>query len=67
MSYRSNHSVGAMHPILFFVIVYGIALFLAFFICNTVYSNWQKTGAGIAANPSAAYDIARSEVPPAAR
>lgn len=62
MSYRSNHSVGAMHPILFFVIVYGIALFMAFFICNTVYSNWQKAGPGIAAGRAAVYDIARSDM-----
>ena len=35
---NSRGAVGALHPILFFVFVYGIALFLAFFICSAVYN-----------------------------
>jgi hypothetical protein len=29
--------MGAMHPVIFFLCVYGIALFLALFVCRTVY------------------------------
>jgi hypothetical protein len=29
--------MGAIHPILFFMLVYGISLFMAFFVCRTVY------------------------------
>jgi hypothetical protein len=37
MSRRTTSSVGALHPILFFVVIYGISLFLAFFVCSSVY------------------------------
>jgi len=29
--------MGALHPILFFTLVYGISLFLAIFVCRTIY------------------------------
>ena len=35
---RNVHSAfGAMHPAFFFVVLYSIALFLALFVCRTVY------------------------------
>lgn len=34
---RKPAGVGALHPVLFFMVVYGISLFLAFFVCRTVY------------------------------
>ena len=37
MSRNSTSSMGALHPVLFFMLVYGISLFLAFFVCRTVY------------------------------
>lgn len=37
MSRNSTRSLGALHPIVFFVVIYGISLFLAFFVCSTVY------------------------------
>ena len=37
MRRTSTSGLGALHPILFFVIVYAISLFLAFFVCSTVY------------------------------
>lgn len=49
MNRNSNKAVGAMHPILFFVFVYGISLFLAFFVCNTVYNNIHPKATDIAA------------------
>ena len=35
---RKTSSVGAFHPLLFFVVIYGISLFLAFFVCSSVYN-----------------------------
>lgn len=37
MRRNSTSSMGAMHPVIFFLLVYGIALFLALFVCRTVY------------------------------
>jgi hypothetical protein len=31
--------MGALHPVLFFIVVYGISLFIGFFICNTIYNS----------------------------
>ena len=39
MKRNSTTSLGALHPILFFMMVYGISLFLALFVCRTVYYN----------------------------
>lgn len=45
---RNQHAaLGAMHPIFFFVLVYSIALFLALFVCRTVfYSIYSKDDIG---------------------
>jgi hypothetical protein len=37
MNRNYSSAMGAFHPILFFVIVYAVSLFLAFFVCRTVY------------------------------
>ena len=37
MNRNSTSSVGALHPVLFFMLIYGISLFLAIFVCRTVY------------------------------
>lgn len=37
MRRNSTSAMGALHPILFFLFVYGISLFLAIFVCRTVY------------------------------
>jgi uncharacterized protein YabE (DUF348 family) len=37
MNRNSTSSMGALHPVLFFLLVYGISLFLAFYVCRTVY------------------------------
>jgi len=37
MNRNSASSIGAFHPIIFFFVVYGISLFLAFFVCRAVY------------------------------
>ena len=42
MRRNSTSAVGALHPILFFAIVYAISLFLAFFVCSTIYYTFHK-------------------------
>lgn len=37
MRRNSTSSMGAFHPIVFFLVVYGMSLFLAIFVCRTVY------------------------------
>lgn len=37
MRRNSTSAMGALHPILFFLVIYGISLFLAIFVCRTVY------------------------------
>jgi hypothetical protein len=44
MSRKSSSSIGALHPLLFFVVVYGISLFLAIFVCRTVYYGINDKG-----------------------
>ena len=39
MRRNSTSSLGAFHPVLFFLFVYGISLFLAIFVCRTVYNS----------------------------
>ena len=38
MRRNSTSGMGALHPIMFFMLIYGISLFLALFVCRTVYS-----------------------------
>jgi hypothetical protein len=37
MTRNSTSTIGAIHPILFFVLVYAISLFMAFFVCRVIY------------------------------
>jgi hypothetical protein len=37
MRRNSTPAMGAFHPILFFMFIYGISLLLAIFVCRTVY------------------------------
>lgn len=37
MSRNSTSSVGALHPVLFLLLVYIISIVLAFFVCRMVY------------------------------
>jgi hypothetical protein len=47
---RSSHApMGALHPLLFFVLVYGISLVMALFVCRSVYAavnGSEAAGAG---------------------
>ncbi len=35
--------MGALHPVLFFLFIYGISLILAIFVCRTVYYSMNDT------------------------
>ncbi|MDQ6609805.1 MAG: hypothetical protein M3Y85_08295 [Bacteroidota bacterium] len=39
MSRNSTSSVGALHPVLFMLLVYIISVVLAFFVCRIIYNN----------------------------
>ncbi len=42
MRRNSTKSLGAFHPVLFFLFVYGLSLFLALFVCRTVYYSMNE-------------------------
>lgn len=44
MRRNSTSAMGALHPVLFFLVIYGISLFLAIFICRTVYYSINDDG-----------------------
>ena len=44
MRRNSTSAMGALHPVLFFLVIYGISLFLAIFICRTVYYSINNDG-----------------------
>lgn len=37
MNRNSTSSVGALHPVLFMLLVYIVSVVLAFFVCRTIY------------------------------
>ena len=52
MRRNSTSAMGALHPVLFFMLVYGISLFLAIFVCRTVYYSINDQEAVSAAAPN---------------
>lgn len=50
MSRRSTSSIGALHPVLFFIFIYGISLVLAIFVCRTVYYSIHSEESEITGN-----------------
>jgi hypothetical protein len=44
MRRNSTSPIGTLHPILFFLVIYGISLFLAIFVCRTVYYSINDEG-----------------------
>ena len=44
MRRNSTSAMGALHPIMFFLVIYGISLFLAIFVCRTVYYSINEDG-----------------------
>lgn len=48
--------MGALHPILFFFVVYGIALFMAFFVCRTIYYSINEEQGSVSTELTAQQD-----------
>ena len=55
MRRNSTSTIGAFHPILFFMLVYGISLFLAIFVCRTVYYSLNDMPAKATSGQQAKY------------
>jgi hypothetical protein len=53
MKTKSFRQVGSLHPILFFAVVYVVALVLSVFICSSLFYSCNATG-GQAVNTEAA-------------
>ena len=50
MRRNSTSSVGALHPVLFMLLVYIISVVLAFFVCRMIY--FSINGDGVTADTS---------------
>lgn len=55
MRRNSTSTMGALHPVLFFLVIYGISLFLAIFVCRTVY--YSINGDGVASSNTVQTDM----------
>lgn len=47
MKTRSNSSIGALHPVLFFAGIYAIALLFSIFICSSLFYSCNATKAEV--------------------
>ena len=45
MKRNSTSLMGALHPVLFMMMVYVISIVLAFFVCNTIYNSLHSNDA----------------------
>lgn len=48
MKARSVASMGALHPILFFAVMYIVVLFFSIFICSSLFYSCQSSGVKMA-------------------
>jgi len=48
MKNRSLNSVGALHPVLFFAVMYVVVLFLSIFICSSLFYSCNSSANSIA-------------------
>ena len=60
MRRNSTSAMGALHPALFFLVIYGISLFLAIFVCRTVY--YSINGDGVATSNTVQTDMYSTQV-----
>jgi len=45
MKTGSSRSIGALHPILFFVVMYVVVLFMSIFICSSLFYSFNSESA----------------------
>ena len=48
MKAKTFTTMGALHPVLFFVVVYIVALFFSIFICSSLFYSCKSNGAKLA-------------------
>ena len=48
MKTKTVTSIGALHPILFFAVMYIVVLFFSIFICSSLFYSCKSTGAKVA-------------------
>ncbi|HWI92170.1 MAG TPA: hypothetical protein VNT20_12895 [Flavisolibacter sp.] len=60
MRRNSTSAMGALHPVLFFLVIYGISLFLAIFVCRTVY--YSINGDGVASSNTVQTDMYSTQI-----
>ena len=60
MRRNSISPMGALHPVLFFLVIYGISLFMALFVCRTVY--YSINGDGMANSKTIKADLYSTQV-----
>jgi hypothetical protein len=48
MRTKSVTSIGALHPILFFAVMYVVVLFFSIFICSSLFYSCKSSGARLA-------------------
>ncbi|MBC7947255.1 MAG: hypothetical protein H7Y42_05200 [Chitinophagaceae bacterium] len=48
MRAKSVNSMGALHPILFFAVMYVVVLFFSIFICSSLFYSCKSNGARLA-------------------
>ncbi len=49
MKTRKSATVGALHPILFFAVMYVVVLFFSIFICSSLFYSLNTDGEDVAA------------------
>lgn len=53
MKARSVTSMGALHPILFFAVMYVVVLFFSIFICSSLFYSCKSNGVKLAKKTTA--------------
>jgi hypothetical protein len=54
MKAKRVNSVGALHPILFFAVMYVVVLFLSIFICSSLFYSLNSTSEDVVTNTTEA-------------
>lgn len=47
MKSKSYSAMGALHPVLFFAVMYVVVLFLSIFICSSIFYSFNETEAHV--------------------
>ena len=53
MKTRNLHSVGALHPVLFFAVMYIVVLFFSIFICSSLFYSCSSSSTSLVKSTTA--------------